>query len=141
VRHLSRHSNAPALLATSPPCSSGAVAAVCGALLASLRFVGSPYRLLPFLLHSLGGCAVGATMLGTPRVAAAALSGSYFLGRIVAHVDYTAGTRPTARRAPLESLVTRLPQAMRRWQPGPRAQASLADLPRPGSVDLVGAAA
>jgi hypothetical protein len=39
------------------------------ALLGATRFVGSPWRALPFLLHALTGCAVGATLLGTPRIA------------------------------------------------------------------------
>lgn len=139
ARHLQKHFNAPALLGSSPqPAPQGAAAAVCGALLASLRFVGSPWRLLPFLLHSGLGCAVGATLLGTPRVAGAALSGAYFLGRLVVHVEAT----PKARRAPLERLVMHLPLPNRRWpEPRPRPTVSIADMPAAGLADLVGAAA
>ena len=144
ARHLQRHHNAPSLVVAAPPPSQGPAAVVWGALLASLRFVGSPWRLFPFLLHSLGGCAVGATLLGTPRVAGGALSGAYFLGRLVAHVEHTAGrSHPSARRAPLERLVMRLPLPMRKRPEEQRArpQISIADMPSAGMVDLVGAAA
>ena len=144
ARHLQRHHTAPVLLVATPPPSQGPAFVAWGALLASLRFVGSPWRLFPFLLHSLGGCAVGATLLGTPRVAGAALSGAYFVGRLVAHVEHTSGrAHPSARRAPLERLVMRLPLPMRRRQEELRArpQMSLADMPAAGQVDLVGAAA
>ena len=151
ARHLQRHHHAPSLLLAAPPPAQGPfgmgyLGVAWGALLASLRFVGSPWRLFPFLLHSLGGCAVGATLLGTPRVAGATLSGAYFMGRLVAHVEHTAGRSPSARgaHAPLERLVMRLPLPMRkrpREEPRVRPQISLADMPAAGLVDLVGAAA
>ena len=140
ARHLQRH-HTPAPLLAAPPPSQGALVAW-GALLASLRFVGSPWRLFPFLLHSLGGCAVGATLLGTPRVAGVALSGAYFIGRLVAHVEHTTGrAHPSARRAPLERLVMRLslPMGRRPEELRARTQISL-DMPA-GQVDLMGAAA